>query len=155
MIYPILKDYRAKLPSVFPEGHAVRESVPALTPAPGHTPDEVTAAVVWDVPAAQAKVTWTASAEADIAHYEVRGVAGDSYVAADETVLATVPPGDAREVLTDFALPSAGVTAGFKVYVVLHTGNERGSEAVYVTRPAHIDRTRGWKKSLSGYCRCP
>jgi len=136
LIYAVLKAYRAKLPSVFPAGHAVLESMPVLRAAPGHTPDAVTAAVVWDVPAAQAKVTWTASPEADIARYEVRGASGESYVAADETVLATVAPGDARELLTDFALPTAGLTAGFKVYVVLPTGNERGSEAVYVTRPA-------------------
>ena len=29
----------------------------------------------------------------------------------------------------------SALTAGFKVYVILHTGNEKGSEAVYVTRP--------------------
>jgi hypothetical protein len=41
----------------------------------------------------------------------------------------------AREFSTDFALGTPGVVAGFKVYVVLTTGNEKGSEPVYVTRP--------------------
>ena len=41
----------------------------------------------------------------------------------------------AREFSTDFALATPGVVAGFKVYVVLTTGNERGSDPVYVTRP--------------------
>jgi hypothetical protein len=135
VIYAILKAYRAKLPTVFPAGHAVLDSLPTLTPASGHTPDAVTAAAVWDGPSTKAKVTWSASTDADLSHYEVRGNPGEPYVAADETVLASVAPADAREFLTDFALSVPGVTAGFKVYVVLHTGNERGSEAVYVTRP--------------------
>jgi len=37
--------------------------------------------------------------------------------------------------MTDFSLTTPGLTAGFKVYVALNTGNERGSDSVYVTRP--------------------
>jgi hypothetical protein len=29
----------------------------------------------------------------------------------------------------------AGLTVGFKIYVVLKTGNERGGVPIYVTRP--------------------
>ena len=43
--------------------------------------------------------------------------------------------GGSREFLTDFSLTAPGLTAGFKVYVILDTGNERGSEAVFLTRP--------------------
>ncbi len=134
-IYDILKNYRAKLPTVFPAGFALLDSLPDLTPAGGHTPSPVTAHAVWDVPSVKAKITWGASSEAELSHYEVRGDPGDAYVSADESVLATVQPADAREFFSDFALGTPGVTAGFKVYVVLHTGNERGSDAVYVTRP--------------------
>ena len=80
-------------------------------------------------------MTWSESSEAALARYEVRGSAGDDYETDDEIVLATVLPTGSREVLTDFALNTPGLTAGFKVYVVLETGNERGSEAVFVTRP--------------------
>jgi hypothetical protein len=135
IIYDILKLYRAKLPTKFPAGHALLDSLPDLTPAAGHTPDAVEVTAVWDAAAVKGKITWTESPEATLSHYEVRGVAGDVYVSADETLLASVAPADAREFLTDFALSVPGVVAGFKVYVVLTTGNERGSEAVFVTRP--------------------
>jgi len=134
-IYAVLKAYRAKLPSSFLAGHAMIGTLPPLTPAGGHTPNPVTAAAVWDAASAQAKVTWGASSEAELSHYEVRGDPGEAYLSADETLLATVPPAEAREFFTDFALGTPEVTAGFKVFVVLHTGNERGSKAVYVTRP--------------------
>ena len=47
-----------------------------------------------------------------------------------------VPAGGPRELFTPFALGAPGLTAGFKVYVILTTGNERGSDAKFVTRPA-------------------
>jgi hypothetical protein len=136
VIYPILKNYRLKVPTKFPEGDALVDSLPALTPASGSTPAAVTAHGAWDAASTQAKITWNASTDAALEHYEVRGVPGDSYTTDDEVVLATVEPSAAREFVTDFALGTPGLTAGFKVYVVSNTGNEKGSEAVYVTRPA-------------------
>jgi hypothetical protein len=134
-IYPKLKAYRQKMTGYAAAFPALAESLPALTPADGHTPAAVAAQVVWDVPAGKAKVTWAASEEATIEHYEVRGSAGDDYETEDEVVLANVAPDGTRELLTDFALNTPGLTAGFKVYVILATGNERGSEPVFVTRP--------------------
>lgn len=74
----------------------------------------------------------TASA---LASYEVRGVAGPEYDAEDETVVATILPGSPRSLITDFALGVPGGAATYKVYVITGTGNERGSNAVTVTRP--------------------
>ena len=88
------------------------------------------AQAAWVAAQLQAKITWAANADADLAHYEVRGAPGDSYNSDDESILATILPDVAREYPTDFAL-----TDGFKVYVVLHSGNEKGSAPVYVTRP--------------------
>jgi hypothetical protein len=51
-------------------------------------------------------------------------------------LLGSVDKNSPREFATDFALGTPGLTAGFKVYVVLTMGNECGSEPVYVTRPA-------------------
>jgi hypothetical protein len=138
VIYAILKAYRLKLPTAFPVGDAMVDSMPALTPAGGHTPAAIHATGVWDATAVQAKITWNASTDADLDHYEVRGVAGDDYVNADESILASIAPTAAREYRTDFALTAPGVTAGFKVYVVLTLGNEAGSEPVYVARPAAV-----------------
>lgn len=134
-IYPRLKAYRQKITGKAAEFPELVESLPALTPPDGHTPVAVAAQVVWDATAVQAKVTWSESAEVGLARYVVRGSAGDSYSTDDEIEVASVLPGDPREVFTDFALNVPGLTAGFKVYVVLDTGNERGSDAVYVVRP--------------------
>jgi hypothetical protein len=134
-IYEVLKIYRLKIPTALPEGHALLDALPALTPPTGHTPSPVAVQGVWDAGAQKAKITWAASAEAEVREYEVRGVPGDDYQAEDEEVLATFGPEEAREFLTDFALGAPEVTAGYKVYVVLESGNERGSEAVFVTRP--------------------
>lgn len=136
VIYEILKSYRLKVPTAVPADDALLQTLPALTPAAGHTPAAVKATGAWDAASAEAKVTWTASTEAELSHYEVRGVAGESYNTDDETVLATIDAGVPRELRTDFALSAPGLTAGFKVYVVLKTGNEKGSDAVYVKRPA-------------------
>ena len=135
VIYEVLKSYRKKLggyEKAFPQ---LFTTLPALTPAPGHTPDAVTAQVAWDAPVEKAQVTWNDVADPSVVRREVRGCAGDRYVPDDEVLVATVLPGAPREVLTDFALNNPGLTAGFKVYSVTDTGNERGSEAVYVVRP--------------------
>jgi hypothetical protein len=136
VIYSVLKNYRLKVPTALPAGDALLATLPPLNPAPGHTPSPVPAHGAWDTAAAQAKLTWSASADPNLDHYEVRAVAGDDYVADDESVLATIAPPGPLEFSTGFALSAPGLTAGFKVYVVLKTGNERGSEAIYVTRPA-------------------
>lgn len=135
-IYEALKAYRLKLPTLFPPGHALAASLPSITSEQGHTPDPVDARVSWDAAAGRAEITWTESGDAALKGYEVRGVPGGSYGAEDEAVLAFIPAGAERRLATDFALGSPGLTAGFRVYVQLLTGNERGSEAVHVTRPA-------------------
>src|SRR5207248_3133235 len=72
VIYDILKSYRLKLPTVVPDGDALVTTLPALTPAAGHTPGAVKASGAWVAASAQAKVTWEASKEVELSHYEVR-----------------------------------------------------------------------------------
>ncbi len=134
-IYPLLKSYRIVLPTAFLRGHALVQSLPRLTPLPGSTPAEVTTTVVWDAALGQARVTWTASTAADLDHYDVRFCPGASYSADDESIVSTVESDGTRTVLTDAGLTNPGATASFKVYVVTSTGNEKGSNAVSVTRP--------------------
>lgn len=135
VIYPILKSYRQKITGLATTHPELVATLPKLTPEPGRTPSAVPPHATWEAASAQAKVTWPASSDADLEKFEVRGVPGDSYNTDDEVVLATVLPGGPREFLTDFGLTAAGLTAGFKVYVMLTTGNEKGSDPVYVTRP--------------------
>lgn len=134
-IYQVLKNYRLKVPTAFERGHALIDSLPALTPPEGRTPAPVQAHAIWDAPAEKAKLSWAESTDPALKEYEIRAVPGDAYEADDEAVIGNVPAGAPREFATDFGLTTPGMTSSFKVYVMLKTGNERGSEPVAVLRP--------------------
>lgn len=134
-IYAVLKSYRQVLPTFFAKTHALVESLPRLTPLPGATPAAVTAEAVWDATLEQARITWTASSDPDLFQYEVRFSPGPVYSTDDETVIGNIPPGGPLELLTAAGLDSPGSVAGYRVYVMLTTGNENGSNTVVVTRP--------------------
>ena len=135
VIYPLFKAYRLEVPATFPAGNALVDSLPALTPAPGSTPDPVVLTGVLDGPTNKARLTWTASTNPELDHYEVRAVPGGTYNTDDEVAVATIDKDATRELLTDHFLTDPGQTASFKVYVVLTTDNEAGSNAESVTRP--------------------
>lgn len=135
LAYAVLRDYRAAVEGTFAPTDALVESLPRLTPEPGSTPDGVTTNGVWDVPQLKAKLTWTANTDPNLSHYEIRFCAGPNYSTDDETVIGNVMPAEPREFLTDSGLTTAGNTASFKVYVVVTTGNEKGSNTVVITRP--------------------
>ena len=135
-IYPILKAYRQRIPAEFAEGSPILATLPRLSPVPGSTPDPVVANGNYNPATITADLNWTASTETDLASYEVRGVAGPDYDTEDEVNLATIPPGAPRTYSTNFALGTPGNAASYKVYVILTTGNERGSNPVSVPRPA-------------------
>jgi hypothetical protein len=78
----------------------------------------------------------TASPEATLAGYELRGNPGDDYDDDDAVTITTHTPTDPREFVTGFGLTQPGTRASFKVFVVLQTGNEAGSASMTVERPA-------------------
>jgi len=82
-----------------------------------------------------AKLTWSASSDPNLQEYEIRFCAGASYSTETETVVGNVLPAAPRELLTAAGLAAPGNTASFKVYVVLTTGNEKGSNTLTLTRP--------------------
>ena len=86
-IHPVLRDYRKALPTFFPEGHAIVESLPRLSPLPGSTPDAITASGVWDATEMKARITWTASGNVNLQEYQVRFVPGPVYITDDESLL--------------------------------------------------------------------
>ena len=135
IVQPILRDYRAAIEGTFAPTDALVASLPRMTPEPGSTPDGVTANIVWDALLGQAKITFTGSDNPNLSHFEIRFCAGPNYSSNDESVIGSVGPSETREFLTDSGLTSPGSTASFKVYVVLTTGNEKGSNTVTVTRP--------------------
>jgi len=135
-VYATLRGYRATIQAQFPAEDPMVLSLPRLTPTPGSTPDPVAVEAVWDGTIQQAVITWEASDNPSIEHYEVRYSPGDSYDSDAETLQATVAPDAPREFLTSKGLTKPGDAALFKVFVVLETGNERGSEVITVKRPA-------------------
>jgi hypothetical protein len=134
-IYDILKKYRQALPTFFAKNHALVESLPPLSPEPGSTPNAVSANGSWDAAAGMAKLTWSASSDPNLDHYEIRFCAGPNYSTENEAVSGSVAPNEPREFLTLDGLAASGNVATFKVYVVTATGNEKGSNTATITRP--------------------
>lgn len=64
---------------------------------------------------------------------------GEDYSDEDAVVIATNLPGATREFITPFGLNQPGARIAMKVYVILTTGNEAGSAAMFVQRPAAVE----------------
>jgi hypothetical protein len=132
--YASMKAYRLAVQASFAPEHALVASLPAITPAGGHTPDAVTLSGEWDVPQLAAHLTWTASSDEQLANYQVRMTPGPAYDTDADTVVATLLPA-ALAHFTHAGLVNPGDVASYKVYVILTTGNEAGSNSVTVTWP--------------------
>ena len=78
-------------------------------------------------------MSWTASAEADLKEYQVRAHPGPKYKTDEETQVATAAK-TATALETNYGLGIAGATQLFKVYVVLESDKEKGSNVVKVVR---------------------
>ena len=131
----MMRDYRAAVPAFFAAGNPVRETLPDLYPAPGHTPEPVVANGTWNEAQAKGQITFSPSEDADLDNYVLRYCPGAEYATEDEITVATAEPAEPREFLTLVGLDTAGATGLFRVYVTLTTGNEKGSNTVAVTRP--------------------
>jgi hypothetical protein len=114
------------------------ETMPRLTPLPGHTPAPVQASAVFAAPNVS-RVTYEVSSEGMLKSYQLRGNIGDRYDDEDAVVLATHEPNDAREFATTFGLNAPGAQVALKVFVILSTGNEAGSATMLVQRPASVE----------------
>jgi hypothetical protein len=135
--YAIMKAYREAVPGKmggFPE---LVETLPRLTPLPGHTPSAVNASAVLDG-SNQARVVYDASDDSSLESYQLRGNVGEEYSDEDAIVIATNSPGAAREFITPFGLTQPGAKVALKVFVVLTTGNEAGSAPMLVQRPLSL-----------------
>ena len=135
VIYEILKQYRLRIPAEFAEGSAILETLPRLTPLPGHTPDPVALSAAWNATTSQANLSWTETTDSAVATVEVRASVGPDYDPEDETVLVTQAPSAPRTWAGDFGLAVPGAAATYKVYLLTAEGNERGSNAATVQRP--------------------
>jgi hypothetical protein len=136
--YEIMKSYRGAVPGRLTAFPALVETMPRLTPLPGHTPAAVNASTVFETPNTS-RVIYDASNDAMLERYELRGTVGDRYVDGDAVVIASHGPNDPREFTTTFGLNQPGAEVALKVFVILTTGNEAGSAAMLVERPANIE----------------
>ena len=135
--YAAMKMYREGADNKFVLHPELIESLPRLTPLPGHTPQSVNSSAILEG-ANQSKVVYDASTEATLVRYELRGNSGDDYSDEDAVVIASNEPGAPREFITPFGLNQPGAKVALKVYVILDTGNEAGSAAMFVERPVSV-----------------
>lgn len=135
--YETMRQYREVAPDKYILHPEMIETLPRLSPLPGHTPARVNSSAVFEAPDLT-RVTYDASSDVMLSHYELRGNGGDEYSDEDAIVIATNEPGDAREFMTNFGLNQAGAKIALKVYVVLTTGNEAGGGTMIVSRPASV-----------------
>lgn len=131
--------YRPAVMGSFIEDHPLVLSIPRLAPLPGHTPEASVLTGVWNSVTSKADLSWTESTDPDFLHYQVRRDGSSPYNTNTEQVVATLPAGT-LSFSTDAGLVTPGSTMGFKVYVVLTTGNQKGSNAVTIT---HEDGSGG------------
>ena len=106
-------------------------TVPRYSPLPGHTPGAVALAGAWEAESNAAKLEWDASTDPALLHYEIRACPGRTYGGKRERVVQKVAIDAARIAL----VPQDRAAVSYKVYVVLRSGNERGSKAATVLRP--------------------
>jgi len=125
--------YRGAIEARF-AGTAFQASLPALSPPPGSTPDPVFVTGGWDTIKKLVHLEWEASDNKNLLQYEVRGCTGTTYKVANEFTIATVPPDKLFWEGTG-GVPVAGAQCVYRVYVVLTTGNEKGSNNVAISRP--------------------
>jgi hypothetical protein len=133
-IYAVLLSYRTAVLPRIAGNEPLIETLPRLTPEPGHTPDAVNASAVFEAPDA-ARVVHSESEDADFKEYQLRGAVGDDADTEDAVVLATHAARVPEEFVSTFGLTQPGAAVTLWVYVVTEDGNERGSAKMVVRRP--------------------
>jgi hypothetical protein len=135
--YEAMKVYREGAADKFALHPQLLDTLPRLSPLPGHTPERVNASAIFEAPD-RSKVVYDASSDPMLESYQLRGNVGDDYSDEDAVVIATNAPGAPREFVTPFGLTQPGAKVALKVFVVLTTGNESGSATMFVSRPAAV-----------------
>lgn len=129
-----MQKYHMAIELEYGPGHPFVESLPALTPTAGSTPDAVTLNGDWDAVTMEGVLSWDESSDPNLAAYKIRMSPGATYSSANATVVGNISPGT-LEHRTTAGLSDSGDVASFKVFVVRTTGNEAGSNTVTITRP--------------------
>ncbi len=136
VLYKAMKQYRLTAPPALPEGSALLETIPRLTPEGGRTPAPVELFGGYDAVNHAADLNWPASTDADLDEYEVRVTYGPTWSDSNNHIAGTVAAGAPRVLKTTKGLQTPGAVATYKVYVRLKSGGEAGSNTVMISRPA-------------------
>ena len=133
-LYRVMKQYRNDVPGDMMAYPTLVETMPRLTPLPGHTPQPVSASATFAAPA-QSRIVYGESTDVMLHSYQLRGHVGTEYAEDYAQVIANRAPGEPQEFVTSFGLGEPGVHMVFKVFVILTTDNEAGSAPMVVQRP--------------------
>ena len=129
-----VKQYREVIQARYLPIDPFVQSLPALSPPPGSTPDAVELNGAWNVAKSFVELNWNASTNAKLLQYEVRGCIGTAYKAENAFVIATIKDGTTVWNGKN-GVGNPGDKCVYRVYVIVTTGNERGSNDVAVIRP--------------------
>lgn len=135
VIYPILRVYRLKIPSIFAEGSAILDTLPLLTPVPGSTPQAPGLIGGYSVPNNRGEFTGTPSPTPAVTIYQLRACVGPDYNPNTENVVATLNAGVPIVFNTTWGLTTPGAVSSFRLYALTADGHERSSETVIIARP--------------------
>ena len=136
-VHQVLVNYREAAEGRLREFPELLETLPRITPLPGHTPEKVNASSIFEAPD-KSKIVHDESTDAMIERYELRGCMGSDWDEEDAVSIASHLPNQLREFITTFGLNQPGAQVTFKVYVILTTGNEAGSAPMSVQRPLAV-----------------
>ena len=115
--------------------HPWTTTLPNVSAPAGSTPDAVPLSGGWNPVTGQAEFSWAESTDPNLVEHELRvSVGGGGYDAATATVVGNAPPGTTT-LNTTAGLVASGDVAHFKLFVMLSTGNEAGSNTITITRP--------------------
>lgn len=134
-IRAVLLSYRKAAVPRLAGNQALIDSIPRVSPEPGHTPAAVSATAVFQSPDI-AKVSHSESDDADFKEYELRATAGSDGDAEDAVVVGNHTARTPADFFTQHGLGSPGGAVSLWVYVLTNDGNERGSNRMVVERPA-------------------
>ena len=126
--------YRSIVEGLFGTNHPLTQSLPVLNAASGPAASPVVLTGQWNAVDSQAEFAWEASTDPNLDKFQMRMSPGASFNSATATVIGNIPAGS-TSFSTTAGLTNSGDVASFKVYVILTSGSEAGSNTITITRP--------------------
>ena len=127
-----MEQYRKAILALYPVTDPFVQSLPSLSAPSGATPAPVSASGRWDAALSKGIITIIPSDNPNLDYYSVRASPAP-YSAKNETVIGRIEKGE-TEFQTTSGLAATGSELYTRVYVVLTSGNEKGSATVKIVR---------------------